>query len=143
MELLSVNDFWFIKDELWRLCICDAYNAVILCDLYDFIRDNEIQSFMYFSHNETVIDEKFKKLSHLADIKGLHSGASYGCTMRVVENIIKSGFLYWKYDYIEKHHEHIVDKVFLIQRKFKNAFSNPNYEMCRARLKKECFELII
>ena len=21
MELLSVNDFWFIKDELWRLCI--------------------------------------------------------------------------------------------------------------------------
>ena len=143
MELLSVNDFWFINDELWRLCICDAYNAVILCDLYDFIRDNEIQSFMQFSYDDTSLHDKFKRLSHLADIKGLHSGASYGCTMRIVEQIIKSSFLYWKYDYIKKHHEHIVDKVFLIQRKFKNAISNPNYKMCRTRLEKECFELII
>lgn len=143
MELLSVNDFWFINDELWRLCICDAYNAVILCDLYDFIRDNEIQSFIYFSYDDTILHDKFQRLSHIADIKGLHSGASYGCTMRIVEHIIKSGFLCWKYDYIREHHEHVEDKVFLIQKKFKNAISNPNYKMCRKRLEKECFELII
>lgn len=143
MELLSINDLWFINDELWRLCICDAYNAVLLCDLYTFMKHNQIHSFMYFSHDDIVIHEKFKKLSHLADIKGLHSGASYGCTMRLVEHIIKRGFLYWKYDYIKEHHEHIVDKVFFIQRKFKNAISNPNYKMCRKRLEKECFELII
>ena len=143
MIMLSLKDLWFINDELWRLCICDAYNAVLLCDLYDFIRDNQIQSFIYFSHDNSEINDKFKKLSHLADIKCQHSGASYGCTMRIVEHIIKSGFLYWKYDYIKEHHEHIIDKVFLIQQTFRITISNPNYKMCRKRLEKECFELII
>lgn len=142
MTLLS-EDLWFINDDLWRLCVCDAYNAVIQCDLYDFIKDNEITSFNYFSYDDVKIQNKFTKLSQLADVRGLHSGASYSFTLRTVDNIIKNGFLNWKYAYIEKHHPHIVDKVFLIQKKFKNAISDPNYKMCKKRLEKEYFELIV
>ena len=143
MKFLYVKDLWFINDELWKLCICDAYNAVNICDLYDFIKSNEIQSFMMFSYDDTTLHNKFKRLSHQADIRGLHSGASYGCTMRIVENIIKSSFLHWKYDYIKIHHKYIVDKVFLIQKNFKIAISNPDYKMCRSRLKREFSEFIV
>lgn len=139
--MLSLKDLWFINDELWRLCICDAYNAVIKCNLYDFVKDNEIQSFMYFSHDNNEIQEKFKKLSHLADIKNLHSGASYACTMREVERMIKKGFLEWKYDYIKDHHIFVINKITYIQKLYKKVISNPNYKLCRNRLNNEYLEL--
>lgn len=139
--MLSLNDLWFINDELWKLCICDAYNAVLLCDLYNFIKDNEIKSFMYFSYDNSEIQAKFKKLSHLADIKNLHSGASYACTMREVESMIKKGFLEWKYDYIKKHHKFIINKIIYIQKLYKKVISNPNYKLCRNRLNNEYLEL--
>lgn len=143
MLLLSTNDLWFVDDDLWRISICDAYNAVIICELYNFIKKNDIQSFMYFSYEDVNICNKFRRLSYLADIKGLHSGASYGCTMRIVEDIIKKGFLCWKYEYIQEHHSHIIDKIVLIQKNYKKAISNPNYKMCKKRLEKEYFELVI
>lgn len=143
MTLISSKDLFFIDDELWRLCICDAYNAIIISGLYEFIKENEIDSFMCFKHSNTDIMNKFSRMSVLADIKGLHSGASYGCTMRTVEYIIKKGFMDWKYEYIQKHCDKIVKQVKLIQRQFRKVISNPNYLLCRNRLQNEYFDLII
>jgi hypothetical protein len=38
-----------------------------------------------------------------ADKNNMHSGASYGITMRNIEQIAKNGFEQWKKDYIKNY----------------------------------------
>ena len=142
-RLINVKDLYFEKDAIWKVCVCDAYNAMIISGLYDFIKNNEIYSFMYFKTNDDEIMKKFNRMNILADIKSLHSGASLACFMRIGEKIIKEGFENWKYKYIEDNCNEIITKVKFIQEKFRESISNPKYKLCKRRLNNEYFHLLI
>lgn len=138
--MITESDLYFVIDPLWRMGILDGYNAVIKCDLVDYIKQMEIKSFMF----ETPVDKKeeFEILYRFADYRVGHSGASYGMTMRIVERIIKLGFNEWKLKYIAENRHDMVQKINIINTQVKQVFSNPSFKMCRNRLRRE-FELMI
>lgn len=137
---LTENDLYFIRDPLWKTSILDAYNGVIACDLYDYIKNTDIKSFSY----DTPLEKKpqFQKLFYLADTRVGHSGASYGVTMRIIERIIKDGFYRWKLDYIRANRRDMIDSVSYLQKHIRRVFSDPRYMLCKKRLMNE-FELLI
>lgn len=138
MKHREESDFDIILSWLWRVSVLDGYNAVIDCGLYDYIKDNEVSSFMFG------MSEHFDmgKLYERADIRRLHSGASYGLTMREVERIVKMGYDDWKIWYIRHNRPDIVEKVRIISRQVKESLSDPSYAMCRRRLQREYFEMV-
>ena len=138
---LTERDLYFVIDWLWRISYLDGYNAVINTGLYGFIKNNEIKSFMF--NVPECKKKEFQALSLLADVRSLHSGASYGLTMRVVEKMVKMGFDDWKIWYIECNRLDMIEKVNIIIRYFRKCVSNPEYRMCKNRLLREYFELII
>ena len=141
MTTITEKDLYFMDEyHLWKMCIIDGYNAVISVGLYDYIKNNEIKSFVFETPSE--YESQFQKLAIMADSRVGHSGASYGITMRTVENIIKKGFENWKIDYINKHNKNMVDSVICIQKNVRKVLSDPNYSMCQNRLKYE-FELLV
>ena len=138
--MITESDLYFVIDPLWRIGILDGYNAVIKCKLVDYIKQNEIKSFMF----ETPVDKKeeFEILYSIADYRVGHSGASYGITMRIVERMIKLGFDEWKLKYIAENRPDMLQKINIINARVKQVFSNPSFNMCRNRLRYE-FELLI
>lgn len=139
---LYEKDLYFVRDQLWRQSIIDGYNAVIICGLHDYIKNNEITSFMFGIPYH--LKPNFQRMSHLADYRVGHSGASYGTTMRIVERIIKDGFHKWKIDYIIANRGDIVDTIVLLQKHIRRALSDPKYMLCKRRLMYEYeFELFI
>ena len=60
MKRLVERDLYFVQDDLWRISYLDAYNAVIECGLYEYIRDNEIYSYMFSIPSEKSVE--FAKL---------------------------------------------------------------------------------
>lgn len=92
-----MSRFDFIQDKLSRMALEDAYDAVDDMKLWDYLGSNIFNSFAYYQGPDMSIHfELLKK----ADKNNLHSGASYGITMRNIEQIAKNGFDQWKSDYI-------------------------------------------
>ena len=131
MKLKRESDFHVIQDWLWRVSVLDGYNAVLDCGLYDYVRNNEVSSFMFPR------DEILQTLYARADAREIHSGASYGLTMREVERIIKMGYDDWIIWYIRHNRPDILYKVKVISRQLKRSLSDPGYAMCRRRLQRE------
>ena len=94
---MDTDRFNFIKDPHFKLCLEDAYRAVDELDLWNYLRENVINSFTYY---EGPYQALHSKLLIKADLHKMHSGASYGITMRNIEQIAKNGFNQWKKDYI-------------------------------------------
>jgi hypothetical protein len=140
---MKIVDLYFVEELLWQIAIYDAYDAIVKCDLFDFIKNNEIETFAYFRHEDAKIMSSFHKMSELADVNVGHSGASFGCTMRTVEQIIKYGFDKWKISYITQYRPDILEHVKTIQKRFRICVSNPEYKMCKSRLTREYFDLVI
>ena len=86
--------FDFITESSMRICLQDAYDAVTELDLWDYLKQNEFESFTYYHKRPD--REVHDALLTKADRSGLHSGASYGITMRNMEHIAKHGFDAWK-----------------------------------------------
>ena len=89
--------FDFVKPGLERVTYIDAYNAIEELNLWDFMRQ-EHKSFMFPDKDLEIHD----KLYNLVDRRGIHSGASYGCTMRFMEKIAKVGYEKTKEDYLAR-----------------------------------------
>lgn len=89
--------FDFEQSATMRTCLQDAYDAVTELKLWDYLRDNQFDSFSYY-HGPNI--ELHETLLKLADKNNLHSGASYGITMRNMESIAKKGFDRWKTNYL-------------------------------------------
>ena len=140
-KLLTEKDLYFVIDDLWRTSYLDGYNAVIKCGLYEYIRDNEIKSFMFSPPVD--MTEQFEKLYSIADRRMIHSGASYGCTMRMVEQMVKMGYLKWKIWYIEHNRPDMIHKLNVIIKNVRRSLSDPKCKMCRNRLEHEYFDLLI
>lgn len=137
MNTITEKDLYFMQDSLWQMCIADAYNAVISVGLYDYIKYNEIKSFVYKTPPD--YENQFNKLAKLADVRVGHSGSSYGSTMRTVEYIIKNGFEKWKINYINNHNEDMIKSINCIQKNIRKVLSDPNFLMCKRRLRYEFY----
>lgn len=97
-----MSRFDFIQDEMFRRGLEDAYDAVEEMKLWDYLGSNIFNSFAYYNGPNTILHEELLKK---ADKNNLHSGASYGITMRNIEQIAKNGFDRWKSDYIRNYYE--------------------------------------
>lgn len=93
--------FDFIEDHTFKICLEDAYDAVVEMDLWDYLKNNVFDSFAYYDGPDTQLHYELLKK---ADRRNLHSGASYGITMRNIEQIAKNGFDQWKKDYIRNYY---------------------------------------
>lgn len=81
------NFGWVEKWE--REMLEDMYAAVTAAEAWDFLREESPpadRGFMFWSHSRlTDIQSKMQLMD-------MHSGASYGCCMRVMEAIAKRGW---------------------------------------------------
>lgn len=92
--------FDFEKNPMIATCLQDAYEAVTELNMWDYLRDNHFESFNFYHGPNR---ELHAKLYALVDKRNIHSGVSYGITMRDMESIAKVGFENWKRKYIATH----------------------------------------
>ncbi len=82
----------------------DAYDAITVTETWDYFRTFSEQSFMFSrsgSAKEGTLREATHRSAVLAQVQAQmktldqHSGASYGCVMRTMEEIAKDGWESW------------------------------------------------
>jgi hypothetical protein len=85
---MTTPPFETVYDAFEIEMLTDAYEAITACDMWDWLRvysPEEDKGFMFGNHpNQERINKEMK-------FDG-HSGASYGWTMRVMEDIAKRGW---------------------------------------------------
>ena len=92
----NMTNFNFIQDSSDRVMYQTAYDAITQLELWDFVTNfNEENGFMFSSSpNIGRIISKIEQLGY-----GEHSGASFGCTMRVMQTIGKYGMEHYMNSY--------------------------------------------
>lgn len=162
MKLLSFNDLYFFRNyvkttnytvRVSRQDIYDAYNAIIISDLYDYVKDNKINwkiragliskiqqnanemKEIYSEANMDTFDKMTKIWTHYKNMD------TFDTLYNITKYIITNGFDSWKCSYINKERIDILIKIELIQRLFREAISNPNYVLCKKRLHKEFYTM--
>jgi hypothetical protein len=93
---INNNDlFHFINDSSTREFLQSAHKAITNCEMWDWIRTNQITSFMYDNGKEM---QKIRTQMHKDPINMDHSGSSYGWIMREIEYIAKYGYSKYEED---------------------------------------------
>lgn len=99
---LHINNnelFNFINDNLTKEFLQSAHKAITNCEMWEWIRNAQITSFMYGKGSEMeIIRNEMKK----DPINRYHSGSSYGCVMREIEYIAKYGYSKYQEDYYKQ-----------------------------------------
>ena len=86
---LSTTDFNTIKDSHSRVMLENAYQAITVCEAWDFMKSfNDIQNGFMFS-NDPMTGKIMNKMEELG-YSG-HSGFSFSWTMRMMEYLVKNG----------------------------------------------------
>ena len=98
MSVLGEADFHFINDKFWRLSILDGYNATVTCDMYEYIRNKRIESYMFAPPKDKLW--QFYMLQRVASARTEHTGITYDVTMKIVEDIIQLGYAEWRHFYM-------------------------------------------
>lgn len=93
---MSICTFEFVNSRMMKTVLEDAYLAVTEMELWEYLRDNTFESFTFYDGPNRALHQQ---LLEKADRSGLHSGASFGITMRNMEKIAKFGFEHWKREY--------------------------------------------
>jgi hypothetical protein len=85
-NFLGNGQFEYINDVHSREMLVNAWQAINLTELWDFVKQ-DIDSFM-FSHDPrvTIISNKMTELGYSG-----HSGASFGFTMRNMQYLAEHG----------------------------------------------------
>lgn len=97
---INNNDlFNFIVDQSTKEFLQSAHRAITNCEMWDWIRINNITSFMYEDGPEM---RKFINEMQKDNINDNHSGSSYGFIMREIEYIAKNGYDKYKETYYFK-----------------------------------------
>ena len=92
----STNRFDFVRNKMEKTVLQDAYEAVNDMNLWDYLKENTFETFTYYDGPDKQLHQE---LLEKADKNNIHSGASYGITMRNMEQIAKQGFEVWKQKY--------------------------------------------
>jgi hypothetical protein len=94
LKMTSINEgnFKLIPISDWeREMLEDAYQAVTKAKRWDFLRRTDVPGPNGFMLSDW---PQMKEIDSFMEYQG-HSGASYGCTMRVMEAIAKRGWDVW------------------------------------------------
>lgn len=86
---MTTPDFEFIYSAYESTLLKDAYDAITACNLWDWMRSytpDEGSGFTFSNHPN--LDRIHKKMK----LYDMHSGGSYGWTMRQMESIAKRGW---------------------------------------------------
>ena len=92
----STNRFDFVRNKMEKTVLHDAYEAVNDMNLWDYLKENTFETFTYYDGPHKQLHQE---LLEKADKNNMHSGSSYGITMRNMEQIAKQGFEVWKQKY--------------------------------------------
>jgi hypothetical protein len=87
--------FEFI-DQGSRPYLENAHWAITQCELWDWLRTYSPPDGKGFMFSTTAEMDRIVKKMYEEDIANGHSGASYACTMRVMEYIAKNGYERYK-----------------------------------------------
>lgn len=83
---LHDENFGYIKDDLTRIMVANAWEAINLTQLWEFV-EGDIESFMFSNDKRIdVITNKMEELGYSG-----HSGFSFGCTLRYMQYLAKNG----------------------------------------------------
>lgn len=87
-KILYLHDenFGYIKDDLTRIMVANAWEAINLTELWEFV-EGDIESFMFSNDKRIdVITNKMEELGYSG-----HSGFSFGCTLRYMQYLARNG----------------------------------------------------
>ena len=92
LKIYNKETFYWIKDELFRKVLVHDYQIAINYGLQNFFKKHDLnQSFMWDTHGT-----EFDILQE--QCHGDHSGASFACSLRNLEQIFKYGFYYYYFN---------------------------------------------
>jgi hypothetical protein len=99
----SVEDrFLFVKDTSDRELIKAAYEAITICELWEWFSSFNPEDGLGFMFTEGVPElNMLKKEMEKNEVNSNHSGSSYGITMRIMQFIANNGYKKFKDSYIK------------------------------------------
>ena len=81
------GDFSFLRDESSRRYANDTYQAVTKAEAWDLLKEDPGEGGFMFS-----ADKRYKVIQDTMELRGEHSGSSYGWSMRQVQYIAQHGW---------------------------------------------------
>ena len=87
------NLFHFVSDKQSKDLFISAHCAISSCELWDWLRNNTIKSFMFNNSPELT---RLQKAMDKDEINGYHSGTSFALVLRQMEFIAKNGYEYFR-----------------------------------------------
>jgi uncharacterized Fe-S radical SAM superfamily protein PflX len=88
IEVYPLGDFSFIQDESSRRYVKDAYDATVVSEQMELMKEEpEADKGYMFSS-----DERYELIHKHMKFLGEHSGSSYAWTMRQVQYIAQKGW---------------------------------------------------
>lgn len=87
MSSYRPGDFSFLRDEDSRRYAADTYEAVTKAEAWDLMKEDPGEGGFMFSANE-----RYKLVLNKMELRGYHSGSSYGWSMRQVQYIAQNGW---------------------------------------------------
>jgi hypothetical protein len=98
IDLPKEVDFSFIPSGMTRQLASTSYNSVTALNMWDFFQEfkpEEGKGFMFSSHPKlTQLGNYIENTYHVG-----HSGASWGCSMRIVQFIANNGITKYRQKY--------------------------------------------
>tara|TARA_B100001094_G_scaffold100079_1_gene96226 strand:- start:5205 stop:5651 length:447 start_codon:yes stop_codon:yes gene_type:complete len=130
------GDFTFIHESVERDVLNNAFCGISRLKLWDWLKDSTFESFSMCKGDPHPSYSWFQ-IYNAIDPGHVHSGASFGWTMRNMEYIAKNGWNKFKiiqYRSIYTNHDELANKI---KTQFKKSISDPEYFLCKKRLNNE------
>lgn len=96
-DTIEPGDFTLIRNAMYRMFLHDAYQAVEMADAWESLRNESPPDDKGFMFHSSATTDKIQECMRYANI---HSGASYGITMRCMEHIAKKGWAAFVNEYV-------------------------------------------
>lgn len=119
-----------MENEKVRLTYNDAYEAINVLGLWEFIQKHKIKSFLLYPL------PIFRQLYKLSIKNVLLSENTYEMIMFHMKKIACIGYCKWEKEYIKSYYPHIYIAARRIDKILYDVFSNPFYKKGRERIEK-------
>lgn len=126
----QVDRFWFIETKSIKNTYEDAFDAITVLDLWDFIRKHKIKSFLL--HPLPI----FRQLYKLTIKNVILSDNTYEMIMHHMKYMSVNGYNKWEMYYIKRNCPDLYIAGKTINRIIYDIYSDPNYKKGRERIVK-------
>lgn len=124
----QVDRFWFIETKTIKNTYEDAFHAITVLDLWDFIRKHRMRSFLL--HPLPI----FRQLYKLTIKNVLLSDNTYEMIMHHMKYMSNNGYHKWEMYYIKENRPDLYIAGKTINRIIYDIYSNPYYKKGRERI---------